>query len=363
MSIISSLSGDRDPLFGVHRAGRGGGIFGPLFSLAAVCCLLAALTVACTPRKERTFSKSRTIMDTLVTVTVVTDTESHANEALEKAFREIERLEEAADFYSPQSEISDINRHAGVAPVTVSSDILEILLTAQHVSEKTDGAFDITIGSVASLYDFRSQRVPPDAEIVEKLSLVNYRDMIIDREQSTVFLRKKGMLIDTGGIMKGYAAGKAADILLGNGIRSGIVAVGGDIRTFGRRVDGTPWRIGIRDPRGKGRDEVIGVIGLSDVAISTSGDYERFFLQGPRRFHHLISPRTGFPAMGCQSVSVISADGALADAFSTGIFILGRDKGMHILEQNGLEGVIIDDEGVIHVTRGIRGRIELKNPL
>lgn len=332
------------------------------FLLPAICCLLLS-GFACTPQKERMFRKTKTIMDTMVTITVVTDTPSGADEVIARAFQEIERLEKAANRYSQNSEIAKINSHAGLTPVTVSPDIIELLIKAQQVSEKTDGAFDITIGPIVSLYDFRNQRTPSPDMIKRSLTLVNYRNMIIDRERSTVFLKKKGMLIDPGGIMKGYAADRAAEILQINGVHSGIVAVGGDIRPFGLRADGTQWRVGIRHPRAIDQDDVIGVIELSNLSISTSGDYERFFMQDANRIHHLLSPQTGYPSIGCRSVSVISADGALADAYSTGIFILGRELGMKTLEQNGLEGVIVDDEGILHATPGIKGRLELKNPL
>lgn len=299
-------------------------------------------------------------MDTLVTITVVSRSSSDADEVIDKGFHEIGRLEKAANFYSPDSEISQINTHAGISAIKVSSDILELLTKARYVSEKTDGAFDLTIGPVISLYDFHKQITPDNAAIIKNLSLVNYRDIVINRDQSTVFLRRKGMLIDPGGIMKGYAAAKAAAVLKKHGVNSGIVAVAGDISTFGLKPDGSPWRVGIRDPRAQGKDEVMAALPLSDMSISTSGDYERFFIMNGRRFHHLISPKTGYPSGECRSVSIIATDGAFADAFATGIFILGPETGVKILEEIGLEGIIIDRKGSLHTTPGIRERLELK---
>jgi len=322
-------------------------------------CLLSS-GFSCVPPKERIFKKSRIIMDTLVTITVVARTSSDADEAIDKGFHEIERLEKAANFYSPDSEISQINTHAGITPVKVSSDILELLMKARYVSEKTDGAFDLTIGPVISLYDFHKKVLPTDAAIMKKLSLVNYRDIVINRNQSTVFLRKKGMLIDPGGIMKGYAAAKAAEVLKKHGVNSGIVAVAGDISTFGPKPDGSPWKVGIRDPRAQEQDEVMTTLQLRDMSISTSGDYERFFIMNGRRFHHLISPKTGYPSEECRSVSIIATEGAFADAFATGIFILGPEKGVKILEEIGLEGIIIDRKGGLHTTPKIKERLELK---
>ena len=169
------------------------------------------------------------------------------------------------------------------------------------------------------------------------------------------------MLIDPGGITKGYAADKAAEVLREHGIKSGIVAVAGDIRTFGLKPDGKPWRIGIRNPRARdGEDDIMATIGLSDMAISTSGDYERFFIEGGKRYHHLLDPRTGKSAGGCKCVSIIAKEGAFTDSFATGIFVLGPEKGLKVLEKLGFDAVIIDSQDKIHMTPGIRGKIEFK---
>lgn len=330
--------------------------------LFAICCLLFS-SATCTPKKERIFRKSKIIMDTLVSITVVSPNKADADKAIDMSFAEIGRLEKAANFYARESEIADINIHAGISPVQVSPDIIDLLTKARIVSEATGGAFDPTIGPVISLYDFRNKKAPSDQELRINLPLVNYRDIVIDGDNSEVFLKKKGMLIDPGGIMKGYAAGKAAEVLKQQGVLSGIVAVAGDISAFGLNPDGKPWRVGIRDPMGQNDDDIVAVIELTDMSISTSGDYERFFIQDGRRFHHLISPKTGYPAGGCRSVSVLSREGAFADAYSTGIFVLGPEKGLRVLEKAGLDGIIIDEKGTLHTTPGIRERLERKKPL
>jgi thiamine biosynthesis lipoprotein len=300
-------------------------------------------------------------MDTMVTITVVSTTRDSADKAIESASSEIKKLGEIANFFSPDSEISKINRNAGLSGVKVSPDLIGLLEKALYVSDKTGGAFDVTIGPVEKLYDFHRKIRPREDEIRRNLPLVNYKNLIIDRNRSTVFLRKKGMLIDPGGITKGYAADKAAETLREHGIRSGIVAVAGDIRTFGLKPDGTPWRVGIRNPRaGDPEDDIVATVGLSDMAISTSGDYERFFIEDGRRYHHLLDPRTGHPAGWCKSVSVIAKEGAFADAFATGVFVLGPEKGMKVLEKLGFEGIIIDTQNEIHITPEIRGKIEFK---
>jgi len=300
-------------------------------------------------------------MDTIVTVTVVSDAKDSADKAIDGAFSEIGKLEKLSNFFSPDSEISKINKNAGISEVNVSPDILELLEKAVYVSDKTGGAFDVTVGPVERLYDFHKKIKPREDEIRKNLPLVNYKDLIIQRNRSTVFLRKKGMLIDPGGIAKGYAAEKAAAVLREKGIRSGIVAVAGDIRAFGSKPDGTPWRIGIRNPRAMdAEDDIMATILLSDKAISTSGDYERFFIEDGKRYHHLLDPRTGHSAGLCKCVSVIAREGSFADSLATGIFVLGPEKGMKVLEKLGFDGVIVDSQDGMHMTPKIRGKIEFK---
>jgi thiamine biosynthesis lipoprotein len=184
----------------------------------------------------------------------------------------------------------------------------------------------------------------------------------VDKEKSTVFLKKRGMQMDLGGIIKGYAADRAVEVLGKNGIKSGIVAVAGDIRIFGKRPDGGLWNVGIQNPRQESdKDEIIAAIGLSDAGISTSGDYQRFFIKDGKRYHHLLNPRTGYPAYNCQSVTVITRDTAFTDAFATGIFIIGHEKGMDVLKKLGFDGIIVDRDGKIHSTEGIKDKIKWSN--
>jgi thiamine biosynthesis lipoprotein len=303
-------------------------------------------------------------MDTIVTISVVSNSKDNAEKAIDNAFSEIEGLEKLSNFFSPDSEVSIINRNAGISPVKVSPELLEIIEKTLYVSEKTEGIFDITIGAVIKLYDFHKKIKPEDDEIKKSLPLVNYKNLIIDKNKSTVFLRKTGMLIDLGGIVKGYAADKAVEILKRQGINSALVSVAGDIKAFGVKPDGRPWNIGIRNPRAEGEeDDIMATIKLSNMAISTSGDYERYFILDGKRYHHLLDPKTGYPAEGFQSVSVITDSGVFADAFSTAIFILGPERGTKILKEMSLDGITIDSRGEIYTTPDIRGMIEFKrNP-
>jgi thiamine biosynthesis lipoprotein len=341
--------------------------------------VLLTFLSACTLHKEKIYRKNKILMDTLVTITVVSNSKDEAEKAIDSAFSEIEKLEKLTDFFSSESEVSLINKNAGISGVKVSPDMLDILEKASLVSEKTTGAFDVTIGPVMTLYDFYKKIKPEQSAIKKNLPLVNYKGLIIDRNKSTVFLKKKGMLIDLGGIAKGYAADKAVETLERNGIHSGLVSVAGDIKAFGLKPNKRPWKIGIRSPRipttpplprgskrgvkgdeGGFPDDIMATIELRDMAISTSGDYERFFILDGKRYHHLLSPKTGNPAEGCQSVSVITKKGVFTDAFATGVFILGPEKGMKVLEEMGFDGVIVDSQGKVHITPNIRGKVEFK---
>ncbi|MDI6728343.1 MAG: FAD:protein FMN transferase [Thermodesulfovibrionales bacterium] len=334
--------------------------------LFAFCSLLFALLSSCSPSQEKLFKETRTSMYTVVEITVSSDSAEKAKTAIDRAFNELDRLARLLNFYSEDSEVSIINRNAGDKPVKVSPETLEIIDKALYVSENTEGAFDITVGPVVRLWDFQNNVLPDEKMIKERLKLVGYRNVIVDKEKSTVFLKTKGVQIDLGGIIKGYAADRAVEILKKNGIKSGIVAVAGDIKMFGKRPptgsDNGLWNVGIQNPRQKSdRDEIIAAIGLSDTGISTSGDYQKFFIKDGKRYHHLLNPKTGYPVYDCQSATVITKDAVFTDAFATGIFILGPRKGMDVLKRLGFDGVIVDRDGKIHVTEGIKEKIKWNN--
>ncbi|MBU4321231.1 MAG: FAD:protein FMN transferase [Thermodesulfovibrionales bacterium] len=311
-------------------------------------------------------------MDTLITISVVSGSGDKAEKAIDKAFGEIEKLDRLLNFFSDSSEVSEINRNAGLKAVAVSPETFAVLEKAVYASGKTDGAFDVTIGSVTTMWDFHKRTKPEDKKIKERLPLVNYKNIILNKKSSSVYLKKKGMLIDLGGIAKGYAADKAVEALKREGIKSGLVSIAGDIKAFGLKPDSKPWKIGIRNPRaippnpplvkgGEGgfSDEIMATIEMTDMAISTSGDYERYFIVDKKRYHHILNPKTGYPAEGCRSVSIIAKDGAVTDPFSTGIFILGAEKGIKLLEEMGIDGIIVDKNGKIHTTPNLRGKLEI----
>jgi len=298
-------------------------------------------------------------MDTFITVTVVADSEGSAEQAIQKTFQHIETFGNRINFFSDDSELTMINRSAGVSAITVSSETLDLIDKSLYVARKSGGAFDPTIGAVMKLWDFHKDTPPTDSEIKENLPLVDYRLVKVDKGKATVFLAKKGMMLDLGGIAKGYAADLAVNTLKQAGISAGIVAVAGDIRTFGLRPDGKPWKIGIKNPRQtREKDDIIGTVRLFDRGISTAGDYERYFIYQGRRYHHILDPRTGYPAGGVRSVSVTAGQGVWADGFDNAVFVLGPQKGLDLVKDLQrdylMDAMIIDGNGEMHSTPGLQ---------
>ena len=337
--------------------------------LLSVFCVLFLLS--CT-KTDRMYKKSRLVMDTVCTITVVSPSKKQAGEAIEAGFASIERIEHILDFFSGESELSAINRAAGKGPVRISRETLDVIQRSAEVAEYTRGAFDPTIGPLMELWGFSGPSSGsasiPDAEAIRTMTgLVDFKKMSINVAASEVSLSRKGMKLDLGGIAKGYAADMAIDAIKAKGIKSALVAVAGDIKGFGLRPDLKPWKVGIQNPRVKSievpdgdGDTIIATIDLKAEAVSTSGDYQRFFVTDGERYHHILDPETGFPARGVISVTVIAPDGYMADGLSTGIFILGREKGIKLLESLGFDGIIVDSDKQIYVTENLEGRIDIE---
>jgi thiamine biosynthesis lipoprotein len=326
-----------------------------------VSCLIYAATlflISCTTDKDHMYKKGSDIMDTKVEITVVSESADKAEKAIDAAFAEIRRLERLLSFWTEDSEIALIYENAGKSPVAVSPETFDIIKKSLYVSEKTAGAFDPTVGPLIRLWDFWEKKKPENGELEKALLLVDYSAMSLNKEESTAYLSRKGMSFDTGGIAKGYAADRAVDVLMKMDIRAGLVSVAGDIKAFGQKPDGKGWNVGIRDPRSEDSDELIATIELMDESISTSGDYERFFIEESIRYHHILDPQTGHPAQGCMSVTVVAKDAVMTDGFSTGVFVLGPEKGLQLLGKLGFEGVIIASNGERYLTEGIKDRVK-----
>ncbi len=314
---------------------------------------------SCSPSPERIFKETRPSMYTVVSITVVSPTEIQANRAINASFVELDRIATLLNFYSDTSELSAINRQAGEQPVKVSKDTLDIIERSIYVSEMTEGAFDITVGPLVKLWDIQNEVIPDRKSIDEKSQIIGYKNIVIDRAASTVFIKRKGAQIDLGGIIKGYAVDKVVEVLHQNGIHSGIVAVGGEIRSLGKKPDGTSWLIGVQNPRQKGTDDaVVATIELSDKALSTSGDYIRYFEKDGVRYHHLLDPKTGSPSRQCGSTTIIADDNTTTDGFSK-LFILGPEKGLAVANKLGFDILFIDCKGAIVMSDGLKNKIRI----
>jgi thiamine biosynthesis lipoprotein len=324
---------------------------------------LVALLVGCGSLSTRSepvvVKRVQMQMGTLVSITAVAGNEAIAHAAATAGFAEIRRLEELLSTWISTSELSQVNASAGVKPVHVSTDTLTVVHRAMQAAKMTNGGFNIAIGPAVDAWNvIGSQRIPTEPELDELRPLVNLQAVHADVRAQTIFLEKSGMRIDVGGIGKGYAADQAVEALRRAGAIAGVVALSGDIKTFGRIPGGKRFPIGIQHPRQDG--SVLVWIDLQDEAISTAGDYERFFERDGVRYHHILDPRTLQPARGCQSVTVITREGVWADGLDTGIFVMGAESGMRLIEAlPDVEAIIVDAEGHLLVSSGLKQRIRL----
>jgi thiamine biosynthesis lipoprotein len=297
------------------------------------------------------FQREEAIMGTRVAVELWSEDRALAERAMDAVIAEMRRTDELMSTYKPESQLSQVNAHAHERPVQVDPDIIEVVERSFEVSRMSGGAFDITYASVGYLYDYRAHQKPTDAQIAAALPGVDYRKVQVDREAHTIRFLREGVRIDLGGIAKGYAVDRAVQHLRELGIRHAMVNAGGDTRLLGDRR-GKPWMVGIRDPRSAGR--VVMRVPLADEAISTSGDYERYFEEDGVLYHHILVPSTGRSARGVRSATVIGPDATLTDGLSTTLFVLGVERGMLLIARlPGVEAVMVDDEGRIYYSDGL----------
>ena len=305
--------------------------------------------------------RSQYLMGTLVFVTGVAPDEAIAHQAVDAGLKEIRRLEELLSTWISESELSRVNAAAGKQPVKVSRETMDLLEQSLKMDELTDGGFNIAVGPVVSAWNVSDKgRLPTQKELDALRPLINLKNLQLNRQAKTVFLSHPGMQVDVGGIGKGFAADLVADVMKNAGAKAGVVAISGDIKTFGRMPDGKKFLFGIQHPR-KEQGHVIATIELEDEAVSTAGDYQRFFEQDGLRYHHILDPQTLQPARLSQSVTVIASQGVMADGLDTGIFVMGPTKGMVLIERlPEVEGVIVDADGKVTISSGLKGRLRME---
>lgn len=323
-----------------------------LISALGIALVLGALERA---SANRLVTGTSFVMDTVVQYSFYG---KHAQAARDMVAQELSSIESRMSMHLEDSEISELNRNAGKNAVQLSEDTYELLSRSVAYAEQTSGIFDVTIAPLASAWGITSDhpQVPEQSRIDALLALVGYQDVQLDPDSASVRLAREGQAVDVGGIAKGYACDVARRIAQECGVKSGYLSIGGNIMVIGEKPDKTPFKFGIRDPRGT-PNQYFGVVTIPDLTIATSGDYERFFEQGGVRYHHILDPRTGYPAQeGLMSVSVISPDGAYADFMSTWLFIMGREFVVENLNNFDCGLVAVDLENRVYVSENLKDR-------
>ena len=311
--------------------------------LSLICisfCLSGAIS-------QNIYKQKTYLMGSDFEITVVAKTQLEADKQIGIAISEISRIEALISSWKTTSETSNINKNAGVSPVKVSKELFNLIQRALQISNLTDGAFDISYASMDKLwkYDGSMTQMPSKEAIKKSVAKVGYKDIVVDPQNSTVFLKNKGMKIGFGAIGKGYAADKAKKLLISNGVSGGIINASGDINSWGSKPSGSSWQVAITNPLNK--NKAFAMLPIKD-AVVTSGNYEKYVTFNSRRYSHIIDPRTGYPAQGIISVTVFAPKAELADALATSVFVMGVETGIDRINQlKAIECIIITDTGTI----------------
>jgi FAD:protein FMN transferase len=287
-------------------------------------------------------------------MTVVAKDTIQGNIFIDMAVGEVKRIENLISDWIPTTQISQVSKNAGIQPVKVDKEVYDLVERAIKVSQLTSGAFDISYASMDKIWKFDGsmKAMPTPEAIKQSVARIGYQKIVLDAKAQTIYLKEKGMKLGLGGIGQGYIADKIKDLLLSKGCTSGIVNVSGDINAWGYQTTGKPWTVAIVNPMNKSK--VFATFPLENSAVETSGSYEKFVVFDGKRYSHIIDPRTGYPAQGVVSVSVFAKQTEIADALATGIFVLGVDVGLNLVNQlKGIGCIIVDDKGEIHTSKNI----------
>lgn len=333
-------------------------------ALTVAIFLLGAVLHGCTGTAGfREYRKDIFALNTWVNIRIYAG--KNGPDILDKAIKRIEEIENRMSVTIQDSDVSRINSNAGKQAVKVHDDTFAVIKKALEYAQISNGAFDITIYPIVKLWGITSEhpRVPADTEIQDKLKLVDYRNVVLDEEKKTVYLKEAGMGIDLGAIAKGYAADEVVRILKEEGVAHALINMGGNVIAMGGKPDGQPWKIGVQDPRSEGAQRHIAIIEVTDGSVVSSGDYERYMVdvykKTGKRYHHIFDPSTGYPAnSGLMATTVVASNSIDADALSTTVFIMGAEKGLEMVE--GLEGVdamAITFDKKIYASKGLKEKL------
>lgn len=300
------------------------------------------------------YKRTLKLMGSRFDISVVAEDETIGNEHIDLAISEIKRIEQLISSWNPNSQTSQINRNAGVKPVIVDGELFSLIQRAIKISKLTNGAFDISYASMDRIWKFDGSMVSmPSAEAINKsIERVGFKNIILNKKESSVFLKKKGMKIGFGAIGKGYGADRAKQLLKDKGVKSGIINASGDLNAWGKQPDGKDWMVAIVNPLNK--KKVFSWLPIDNSAVVTSGNYEKYVKFNNELYSHIIDPRTGYPSKGILSASVFTANAELADALATSIFVMGLETGLDFINQlKGIECIIVDKENKIHTSKNI----------
>jgi len=333
---------------------------GPAFSAAVprsrpklgFFLLLLAMVAAAVPAQAAWLSRHEAIMGTNIDVEIWHDDPAQGQAAIEAVIQEMHRIDRLMSHYKPESQLSQINARAAREPVVVDPELFNLIRESLHFSELTEGAFDITYASVGYMYDYRKHIKPNEAQIKAALPGVNWRHLLLDEAHHSVRFEREGMRIDLGGIAKGYAVDRGIAILQARGVQHAVVTAGGDTRIIGDRF-GRPWIVGIRHPDDP--SQVITRIPLVDTAMSTSGDYERYFDENGVRYHHILDPKTGHSASKVRSATILGPTAMQTDGLSKTAFVLGPEKALEIIERlPDFDAIFVRPDGRVLYTKGLQ---------
>ncbi|HXI68666.1 MAG TPA: FAD:protein FMN transferase [Steroidobacteraceae bacterium] len=314
--------------------------------------LFVLLLVCVSPARADWMQRTEAVMGTRCYVELWADDPVKGNDAIDAVMAELRRIDALMSHYKPESELSQINQYANERPVQVDKELFDLIKLSTHFSQITEGAFDITYASVGYLYDYPHHIRPSEAQIRAKLPAVNWRNLLFDEEHHSVRFEHPGMRIDLGGIGKGYAVDRGIEILKARGVARALVTAGGDSRIIGDRM-GQPWLVAIRHPDNP--NKVVTRIPLSDSAVSTSGDYERFFDEGGVRYHHIIDPHSGHSASKVRSATILAPTATQTDGMSKTAFVLGAEKALEIINRMPeYDAVFVLPDGKMLYSNGLR---------
>jgi len=317
--------------------------------------LFLILLVPVVNNAQEKYTRTLKLMGCRFDITVIASNEAEGNTYIDIAAKEISRIENLISEWDSTTQISEVNRYAGVKPVKVDKEVFDLIVRSIKISELTDGAFDVTWAAMNHIWKFDGsmKRLPTQDEIATAIAKIGYKNILLNEKDLTVYLKLKGMRLGFGGIGKGYSADKSAALLKSMGVAGGLISASGDITAWGKQPDGRPWMIGITNPFNK--DKIFAWFPFEGNSIGTSGDYENFVEFNGVRYTHIIDPRTGWPVHGIASVTIFGPNAELSTALTKAIFVMGKDIGINVIKQlKGIEYVVVDDHGKIYTSDKIK---------